>query len=150
MWIIQNSMELQDTLQRPGRNLATYDFSTLYTSIPHEKLKEQLHDIITRAYKGMNKKYISVTNRSANWVNNKGKGNLINCNLLIEMVDWLIDNTYVTIGNTVFQQKIGIPMGTDCAPYLAHLFLFAYEFDFLKSTLKEKDFSTLYNFNKCH
>ena len=150
MWIIQNSMELQDTLQRPGRNLATYDFSTLYTSIPHEKLKEQLHDIITRAYKGMNKKYISVTNRSANWVNNKGKGNLINCNLLIEMVDWLIDNTYVTIGNTVFQQKIGIPMGTDCAPYLANLFLFAYEFDFLKSTLKEKDFSTLYNFNKCH
>jgi len=62
----------------------------------------------------------------------------------------LVDNTYVTIGNTVFQQIIGIPMGTDCAPYLANLFLFAYEFDFLNSTLKQKDFTTLYEFNKCY
>ena len=28
----------------------------------------------------------------------------------------------------VFRQKQGIPMGTDCAPYLANLFLFAYEY----------------------
>ena len=41
-------------------------------------------------------------------------------------------------------------MGTDCAPYLANLFLFAYEFDFLNSTLKKKDFSTLHKFKKCH
>ena len=41
-------------------------------------------------------------------------------------------------------------MGTDCAPYLANLFLFSYEFDFLNSTLKKKDFSTLFKFNKCH
>ena len=40
-------------------------------------------------------------------------------------------------------------MGTDCAPYLANLFLYAYEFDFLNSTLKQKDFATLYKFNKC-
>ena len=66
------------------------------------------------------------------------------------MIDWLIDNTYVTIGNSVFQQVIGIPMGTDCAPYLANLFLYAYEFEFLNSVLKEKDFATLYKFNKCH
>ena len=66
------------------------------------------------------------------------------------MIDWLIDNTFVTIGTSVFKQVIGIPMGTDCAPYLANLFLFAYEFEFLNDTLKLKDFSTLYKFNKCH
>ena len=112
------------------------------------KLKK-LKDIITRAYKGMNRKYISVNNYSARWVNN-GKGSLISCNLLIEMIDWLIDNTFVTIGNSVFRQIIGIPMGTDCAPYLANLFLYWYEFDFLNSTLKQKDFTTLYKFNKTH
>lgn len=58
MWIIQNSIELQDTLLKTGRNLATYDFSTLYTSIPHDKLKEKLNELIIRAFKGMNKKYI--------------------------------------------------------------------------------------------
>ena len=81
-------------------------------------------------------------------VNKKWKGDLIKCNLLIDMITWLIDNTYVTIGNVVFQQVIGIPMGTDCAPYLANLFLFAYEFEFLNFTLKEKDFSTLHKFKK--
>ena len=58
MWILQNSMEIHDTLNKNGRNLVTYDFSTLYTSIPHEKLKEKLSDIVTRAFKGMNKNYI--------------------------------------------------------------------------------------------
>jgi len=84
-------------------------------------------------------------------VNSKGgKGRLITCDLLIDMISWLIDNTYVTIGDTVFQQAIGIPMGTDCAPYLANLFLFAYEFAFLNDTLKEKDFKTLHKFKKCY
>ena len=150
MWIIQNSMELQDTLQKNGRNLTTYDFSTLYTSIPHDKLKEKLNELITRAFKGMNKKYIKVNKYQAIWVNKKCKEDLISCDLLIDMITWLIDNTYVTIGNAVFQQVIGIPMGTDCAPYLANLFLFAYEFEFLNFTLKEKDFSTLHKFKKCH
>ena len=65
------------------------------------------------------------------------------------MINWLIDNTYITIGGSVFKQAIGIPMGTDCAPYLANLFLYSYEFDFLNDTLKHKDFATLYKFNKC-
>ena len=60
------------------------------------------------------------------------------------MIDWLIDNTFVTIGSSVFKQVLGIPMGTDCAPYLANLFLYSYEFDFLNDTLKQKDFDTLY------
>ena len=150
MWIIQNSVELQDTLNSKGRNLATYDFSTLYTSIPHDKLKEHLNRIVTRAFKGMNKKYIVLSRYSAKWATKVSKGTLISCDLLIKMIEWLIDNTYITIGNSVFQQTIGIPMGTDCAPYLANLFLFSYEFDFLNSTLKQKDFATLYKFNKCY
>jgi hypothetical protein len=43
-WIIDNSMEvhklLQNSTKNKPRNVITYDFSTLYTSIPHVKLKE--------------------------------------------------------------------------------------------------------------
>ncbi len=150
MWIIQNSHELHDMLSKKGRNLATYDFSTLYTSIPHDKLKDKLKEVITRAFKGMNKKYITVSNYSAKWVNKQTKSNLISCKLLLDMINWLVDNTYVTVGNSVFRQTIGIPMGTDCAPYLANLFLYAYEFEFLNSLLKQKEFDTLFKFNKCY
>ena len=39
----------------------------------------------------------------------------------------------------VFQQTIGIPMGTDCAPILPDLLLHTYEADFLQWLLKKID-----------
>ena len=38
--------------------------------------------------------------------------------------------------NRVFRQCIGIPMGTDCAPLIANLFLFYYEYNFMKGFIK--------------
>ena len=54
-------------------------------------------------------------------------------------IDFLIDNIFVLYGGRVFQQAIGIPMGTNCAPLLADLFLHAYEADFLQELHKNKD-----------
>ena len=42
---------------------------------------------------------------------------------LMEMIEYLIDNIYIKVGSKVFRQQVGIPMGTDCAPLLANLFL---------------------------
>ena len=44
---------------------------------------------------------------------------------------------YVTCGDSLFRQKIGIPMGTDCAPFLANLFLFSYENEWMMKMKKE-------------
>ena len=74
---------------------------------------------------------------------------MFTCDDVINLVNWLIDNTYVTIGEKVFKQSIGIPMGTDCAPYLANLFLYSYEFDFMNKLLKEKKWTILRKFTKC-
>ena len=52
------------------------------------------------------------------------------------MVDYLIDNIFVCVGNKVFKQSIGIPMGTDCAPLLANLYLFHFEYKFMKNLMK--------------
>src|SRR6202161_3880418 len=65
------------------------------------------------------------------------------------MIEWLIDNAYVIVSNQVLRQPIGIPTGTDCAPLLANLFLFAYEFRYLNNLLKEKNFTVLYKFYRC-
>ena len=43
-----------------------------------------------------------------------------------QMIDFLIDNIYIKIGNHLFRQCIGIPMGTNCAPLLATLFMYSY------------------------
>ena len=39
---------------------------------------------------------------------------------------------YVTFNDGLYRQIIGIPMGTDCAPLLANLFLYHYENEWIK------------------
>ena len=39
----------------------------------------------------------------------------------------------IRFGLTLYRQIVGIPMGTNCAPLVADLFLFCYERDFMLS-----------------
>jgi hypothetical protein len=57
---------------------------------------------------------------------------------IIQMLDFLIDNIFVLFGGRVFQQTIGIPMDTNCAPLLSDLFLHAYDADFLQGLSRIK------------
>ena len=44
---------------------------------------------------------------------------------------WMI--IYIRFGTKLYGQTIGIPMGTHCAPFVADLFLFCHERDFMTS-----------------
>jgi len=55
---------------------------------------------------------------------------------LISWLDFLSDNLFLCFDHGVSRQCIGIPMGTNCAVYLANLYLFTYESDFIKHLLK--------------
>ena len=44
-----------------------------------------------------------------------------------------MDNIYIRFGTKLYRQIVGIPMGTNCAPLVADLFLFCYERDFMKN-----------------
>ena len=54
-WSIKNSCEVLSKLKSRGfraTSLSTYDFSTLYTTLPHNLIKDYL-DLIERAFKTM-------------------------------------------------------------------------------------------------
>ena len=51
------------------------------------------------------------------------------------MLDFLVDNIFVVFAGKAFQQIIGIPMGTNCAPLLAYIFLYSFEAEFIQSLL---------------
>ena len=55
------------------------------------------------------------------------------------MLEFLIDSIFVLFGERVYQQTIGIPLGSNGAPLLADLFPYAYEADILQGLLKNKD-----------
>jgi hypothetical protein len=54
------------------------------------------------------------------------------------MLEFMIDNIDVVVGGQAFQQSVGIPMGTNCAPLLVDLFLYSYEAEFIQMLLHEK------------
>ena len=66
---------------------------------------------------------------------------------VISMLEFLIDNMFVSFGGTLFQQVVGIPMGTNCAPLLADLFLYSYESEFLQQLVKDKKIHEAKAFN---
>ena len=86
--------------------------------------------------------HIDVWGEEARWSKTRGKDNdhVWNKEELIGHVEWLIDNIYVVCGDSLFKQVIGIPMGTDCAPFLANLFLYAFGFKWLLTKFRDKDF----------
>jgi hypothetical protein len=43
------------------------------------------------------------------------------------MLEFLIDNIFVSFGGILFQQVVGIPMGMNYAPLLADLFLYNFQ-----------------------
>ena len=55
-----------------------------------------------------------------------------------------MENIYVQFDGMVYQQIVGIPMGTNCAPLIADLFLSCYKRDFM-SNLQKSDFIDKFN-----
>ena len=66
-----------------------------------------------------------------------------NCEALV----YLLDNIFIRFWTKGYRQTIGIPMGTDCAPHVADLFLFCYERDFMKSLSQENQADIIEAFN---
>jgi hypothetical protein len=66
---------------------------------------------------------------------------------IFNMLEFFIDNIFVMLGGRVFQQTVGIPIGTNCAPLLADLFLYSHEADFIQGLLKKKEKKLARSFN---
>ena len=56
--------------------------------------------------------------------------NLWSCRNVCDALSILLDNIYIRFGTKLYRQINGIPMGTNCAPLVANLFLFCYERDY--------------------
>ena len=55
--------------------------------------------------------------------------------------------SYTKFGTKLYRQIVGIPMGTNCAPLVADLFLFCYEIDFMKTLSSDNQADVIKAFN---
>ena len=66
---------------------------------------------------------------------------------MCEALTFLLDNIYIRFGSKLYRQIVGIPMGTNCAPLVADLFLFCYERDFMLSLSEDNQSGVIEAFN---
>ena len=64
-----------------------------------------------------------------------------------DALSYLLDNIYIRFGNKKYRQIVGIPMGTNCAPFVADLFLFCFERDFMTSLSDDNQANIIEAFN---
>ena len=149
MWILKNSKELLEHLQSPNFNhitsIKSFDFSTLYTTIPYQKLKSRLATTCnirnSFIHKNGNRRYkFLVLGREGLYFvkeHSNSKNKYIEDDI-VNRLEFLVDNIFVVFGGKVFQQIVGIPMGTNYAPLLADIFLYSYEAEFIQSLLSTR------------
>ena len=151
-------LELLDHLKSPNFNLFTdiksFDFSTFYTTTPHQKLTSRLATIIKNSYIHQNGnwryKYLVLGRGGPYFVGNTliRRTSKLKKTSSTKMLEFLVDNICVVFAGKVFQQITGIPMGTNCAPLLADIFLYSYEAEFIQSLLSNdrKRLTSKFNF----
>ena len=66
---------------------------------------------------------------------------------MCEALTFLLDNIYITFGPKLYRQIVGIPMGNNCAPLVADLFLFCHERDFMLSLSEDNQSNVIEAFN---
>ena len=64
-------------------------------------------------------------------------------------MSFLLNNILYDIGTKLYSQVVGLPMGTNCAPLVADLFLFCYMYErgFLMSLSDDKQANIINAFN---
>ena len=150
-WSIKNSCEVLNKLKSRGfraSSLSTYDFSTLYTILPHNLIKDKLVDLIERTFQREGSLYIACNDKNALFTSDAVRNHkLWSCQKVCEALTFLLDNIYIRLASELYRQLVGIPMGTNCAPLVADLFLFCYERDFMLSLSEDHQSDVIEAFN---
>ena len=116
-WSIKNSGEVLSKLKSRGfraTSLSTYDFSTLFTTLPLNLIKEKLLDLTERAFKKFYKNegtfYLACNDKTS--TDHRGY-KLWSCQNVCDALPyfWIIFTSDLVISYT--NKIVGIPMGTN-------------------------------------
>ena len=149
-WIVISSDEVINrlnelNLERLVTKLASFDFAKLFTRIVHGDLRNGMSIAVTEAFKWAGFTYMRVgRGKFATWCNEirpKDNAKFLDCNTPISLINLLIDSIYVTLGERVYKQDIGIPMGTDSAPFISNLYLYSKESVWMDRMIENKEYT---------
>ena len=129
-------------------SVSTYAFSTLYTTLPHNLIKEKLTELIEQIFNRDGSLYLACNEKKAFFTSEQPKRyNLWSCQRACGALHYLLDYIFITFGAELYGHIVDIPMGTNCAPLIADLLLFCYKKDFIQSLSGKNQANVIEEFN---
>ena len=111
----------------------------LLFTLPHNVIKDKLIDLIERTFNREGSSYLACNDRNTFFTSeNPKKHQAWSCQNICDALTFLLDSIFIRFGTKLYRQVVGIPIGTNCAPLVADLFLFYYERDFMMSLSDDK------------
>ena len=99
--------------------MSTYDFSNLYTTLPHNLIKGKLIDLNERTFQNDGSPYLACNDRNAFFTSEKPKKyHAWSCQNVCDALTFLMDNIFIRFGTKLYRQVVGIPMGIIVLPWL--------------------------------
>ena len=121
------------------------DFQRLYTELDQQDLVAKLHDFVDLAFARHPDRVLKVSNRKAKstkWVKlsempqvPRNRESYLSAQGVKELITLIVRHAYAQVGDAIFRQVKGIPMGVNPACFFANLYLFMYELRFFQQLL---------------
>ena len=149
-WMIDSIIDLALNLPETVHDIFVADIAHCYEAIPlegNDNLMDAISKLISFAYQQNRndhprskqnlwvrfdeQKMSATSTRWASHSPNKGLWVELTEDRLVRLNQWLSSNCFVTLGNRVWQQISGIPMGFSCSPLWCNMYFLYYETCFI-------------------
>ena len=137
LWMIENSLEF--ILTRPSRidNIFSSDINSMYTNLNQEFVIDAVTREIYNAAIHSNSRCIRVKVHDTAYGNRVDTATWSPCDIRVfrskiaiysihdipSLIKFVVHHVYFTVGNALFHQTQGIPMGGNASPFLANIAL---------------------------
>ena len=153
-WIIDSINDFCINLPPNIHNIYVTDITRCFETIPvngQDTLFEAMEFITSLGIKNLKRKHPrsepniwfrsntqGITSKVV-WAStcpNYGNWNYMSVTKILELHKWLTTNCHIRLGNQVWKQTLGIPMGFSCSPLWCNLYLMSYEIKFIQRLAK--------------
>lgn len=109
-------------------NINTYDFKSVFTSFSYTSIMEAISYISSKCFNRKTGTHLRVEASRCTYNNGYDKRGInLSMKEILEMLNSLLSNTFVKVGDLIFRQIKGIPMGSTSSAILCDLCLIAFE-----------------------
>ena len=148
-WIVDSALQVTLNLPPELSDIFVADVTQCYESIPlqgEDNLLNALKFVLAKGFKEAEAQHFKSNNRlwirvaangtpgAAKWCTSQPKGSWFEMPLhrLLALHEWLMTNCHVVLGDRVWLQTKGIPMGFSCSPLWCNIYLLSYEVRFIQ------------------